>query len=296
MENKSKLKGILKFFGITILVLGVLIGIFFCVPENRHKFKCWIIANKIEKQLEKKYGMEFDVLEESIESENAEEIYASFGRPQYFEEYGVKYFFMAEYGEEKEDLGETYRERIRGIVNSDIEIISDSYTYFLYEKELVDTLTELLKDTINCEYVVISGMREFCVLTHSKHAGTFEDFYINTPTYDVLHLFVEEGCTDLEIQAVCDKLTEEKFPFTVLIHRDMDGDEEINALKESGALNIWDEDKLYKPIEELGRYFQGWRHDLEYIHDGAYLWYEALGGGTVNGNIIDQIIKNIDKE
>ena len=172
MENKSKLKGILKFFGITILVLGVLIGIFFCVPENRHKFKCWIIANKIEKQLEKKYGMEFDVLEESIESENAEEIYASFGRPQYFEKYGVKYFFMAEYGEEKEDLGETYRERIRGIVNSDIEIISDSYTYFLYEKELVDTLTDLLKDTINCEYVVISGMREFCVLTHSKHAGT----------------------------------------------------------------------------------------------------------------------------
>ena len=262
------------FILVVVLIIGMYLGIYCCVPEFKEKVDNQIIAWQIEWRLKEKYGVEFDVT--SVHLEDGHPYGYSIRYPVYEGGYTFYARFEEETGADSEE-GET--NHITGAVDDDMQIVADSYPYFMYEKEMPDVLMETVQGVLsNDNAVAINGMFADRVMTLTEDAFSFETFFtIHIHTSQCIYWWMKH----------------------IRMSKCRQSEEEREVVKECGAESIYyqeDEiDEKLSVVDADDKYYHinYWREELEYAED-VYLWYKEIDGDVYNSDLLDEIFKTAE--
>lgn len=260
-----------------VVLIGVLLAVYFLSPEIKQTVDFKIAVWRIEHKLEDKYGIDFEVLENSIAEGNKLFFY-----PVRYPKADAKYSFMATF----EAKGEKHL--IVGIVDKRINIISDSYAHYLYKDEMLQALTDAVSEVIPVEKILaVCSMDPTDVVTLSEDVHSFETFMEGTKTYEPLYLLIDESCSEEELDLVKTTLEDKDFPFSVLITTATT--EEISILRENNIRCLFES---YEQAMGLIDSFSTWIDNLE-EHGEYYLWYQDEDT-LYNADELDEIIKDVE--
>lgn len=269
------------------ILLGTGAAIYFLNPEVKKNVGYTIVSHKIEKKLEAKYGIPFEVKTKWIGEGNQLFFY-----PVRYPKQEAAYSFLAIF---QKDASENESYIIAGIVDYETNILADSYAYYLYEDDMLRALLDTVSEVIPSENILaVNFMNPRQVITLSEDADSWETFFEHTQTYEPMCLLINENCSSEQIQAVKSALTEAKFPFSVLISKI--SAEEMYVLRENNIKSLLNEygevitlmDELYKET----KYVNHWIDNLEEYGE-YYLWYENEEN-LYNADAFDKIIRDVE--
>lgn len=195
MKKISKRTGIL----VAVLLIALIGYGIFCIPQVHNTVYQKLHKYKIERQLKNKYHTTFHVTE--IESGDG-----MLSNSRYQEQPSPANAFIAYTKDSQIIVGNT---------DDAFCILYDSYSFYLYEEQLQDYVTNLLSssDTPLYCYPMLIPMRSESPFSVSN----FTEFYEQTDIYDSVYLFVPESITDEQENEILSTLRDTKFHFTVKI-------------------------------------------------------------------------------